>query len=845
MNLSDLVSSSHQSIKIVPSIEDSLQEMGLDVNLDEQTILWFNQLQLTWMTWRKSPTVENHLKSLYQFDNPFRIALVCIIKCQEFKDCKPKTLPFYIIESLQKWSQMNNRIPDESLKLPAFHITTLQRNQYFLNKVVKTFDIKTIKHKVLPQVIDMIKNDNCKQATQFVSALELYDEIPIEDLLFPLILQDKINIIDEYLAESPSQVRPLLKFLDSLLDKKCNIKDYFQKFIEDHKVYNVKHEKLHHKPLGKLVARICNKYNVPIETCKNLSKNRTSGGLRYLIYQKYVEHNVSASVWDDLVKDSLKKSEGCAEEFINMLIDYDHNEALKWATYLNIPEDNLPTALQNLSVKDVPIEEENWDVVSDPAQKFYELSLPENCIIMIDTTEKFYDVMNQLEKCNLVSIDCEWKPSFGAAQSQVALIQVATPTCIYLIDTIIFNDKQYSSFWHRFNKGLLENDEIIKLGFGLEQDLKEIKASIIGLYNIKIKGEGLLDLSLLWRTLIDSGLSFPNTCDIEGKGLSSLVQICFGVPLKKTEQCSNWELRPLRKTQIHYAALDAYVLLDIYSYLQKLSNECNINFEEVCNEVMLDKKAKIVKKPKAIHKLEATACTFVKEPKHLKLLVEPELSRLVAYLRYCGIDTAVISTSMVWHDSVGFAMTEDRCIVTTKLKLTSTSKFPQNCILDVGKGTVKDHLQRIFTYFNVSVHEKDLFMRCVYCNGLGLRPLNCDELSDIYNKSQTSVVSTASYNRFRDDSYDEDYDDALDNFLSESDDEEPCIYPPPKQNTPCTTSKGATIDLSSIQNVYSFAQTHKDKSITLCDDCGKLYWDEDDTFKCIRKVVLQLLNLSV
>ena len=45
--------------------------------------------------------------------------------------------------------------------------------------------------------------------------------------------------------------------------------------------------------------------------------------------------------------------------------------------------------------------------------------------------------------------------------------------------------------------------------------------------------------------------------------------------LCKYNQTSNWEKRPLRKAQINYAALDAFILLKI---LQEIEN--NQNYEE-------------------------------------------------------------------------------------------------------------------------------------------------------------------------------------------------------------------------------------------------------------------------
>ncbi|XP_041971749.1 exonuclease mut-7 homolog [Aricia agestis] len=834
MNINQLVSN-NQSIKIVPSVEESLRTIGLDVNIDKATETWFEELLFKWKTWKKSAIVDNHFYSFLESNpDPFRVALVCIVKCPEFKDCKVKSLPYYILESIYSWSQrQNNRIsPPENLKLPAFHVGINQRNQNFLTLVIKTYHVCTIKEKIIPIAQEMIKNDNSKQALQIVIAMQLFEEISVEELLFPFILQDRPNMIDEYLAQCPNQAQPLITFLDNLLDKNFSVLNYSQEFAYKYNISNVNYTKVHYKPLGKLVARLCNKFNIPIETCKNLSKNRTTSGLKYLIHQKYIERNVSLSVWDDLVKDSLKNSIECAQEFIDILTGYDVKEALKWATHFNIPEDKLPLTLKNLSLEDDQ-EEEDWDDMNSNENQFYKIPISENNIVLIDKEQDFENVVSHLANCTVIGMDCEWKPSFGAAQSHVALIQIATYDNVYLIDTLKLNDKRYLNVWYKFNKSILENAEIIKVGFGLEQDLREMKCSIMGLSNIRIKGEGILDLGLLWKALIHCGLTLAAGSDTEGNGLSSLVQSCFGLPLEKSEQCSNWELRPLRKTQINYAAIDAYVLVAIYKYLNDISIEQRLNFDEVCNDVMLDKKPKSTKKTKVADRLLSSKFNFkASDAKNIKFLIEPELATLVSYLRYLGMDVIVTSQSMLWHDAVKLALSEDRFILTSKMKFSPTLKYPQTQIYEVGKvvnnvSSISEQITNILKSFNIIVQQSDLLTRCIKCNGLELKQLSTNEINKIsstVSKPNTSV----SDDRYGSDNEDDAY---YDNFLSDSEDDSGLYQAATVTSEKCLTSKGVEIETGDIHKIVE-----ANKPATLCESCGKVYWDEDSSLKLESEV---------
>lgn len=67
----------------------------------------------------------------------------------------------------------------------------------------------------------------------------------------------------------------------------------------------------------------------------------------------------------------------------------------------------------------------------------------------------------------------------------------------------------------------------------------------------------------------------------EFKGLAELVRLCTGTPLNKDEQWSNWEKRPLRDTQILYAATDAYCLLEVYDLMKIRCEEKMIDLQKV------------------------------------------------------------------------------------------------------------------------------------------------------------------------------------------------------------------------------------------------------------------------
>lgn len=87
----------------------------------------------------------------------------------------------------------------------------------------------------------------------------------------------------------------------------------------------------------------------------------------------------------------------------------------------------------------------------------------------------------------------------------------------------------------------------------------------------------------------------PDDVTVEaGSALSSLVHVCFGKPLDKSNQFSNWNNRPLRDEQITYAALDAYCLIEIYTLIKQCAEAVDIDFHDLLQRFLADNTNKLV-----------------------------------------------------------------------------------------------------------------------------------------------------------------------------------------------------------------------------------------------------------
>ena len=163
---------------------------------------------------------------------------------------------------------------------------------------------------------------------------------------------------------------------------------------------------------------------------------------------------------------------------------------------------------------------------------------------MVKSDKDANDALEALSAMDVLGFDTESKPTFlkGEVSTGPHLVQLATDDAAYLFQIGAAPAVEVL-------KAVLESPSILKVGFGLSDDVKRLRIKL------GIDAQNVLDLATALRK------NERNTL-----GAKTAVARFFGQKLQKSKKITttNWALPQLSEKQILYAADDAHVALRIY-----------------------------------------------------------------------------------------------------------------------------------------------------------------------------------------------------------------------------------------------------------------------------------------
>jgi len=166
-----------------------------------------------------------------------------------------------------------------------------------------------------------------------------------------------------------------------------------------------------------------------------------------------------------------------------------------------------------------------------------------------------------LARAAVVGVDTETKPAFRKGEvHKTSLVQLATPEATVVVD-VLKSEISMREPLRAMVADLIQDPSVVKVALDFQDfrsDMAQFNSSFQNVEAV-LGAQCVLSVNALFKAL------YPGSSN--SISLKRLCAFSEGTHLVKREQCSNWNQRPLTSSQLQYAALDAFVLLQIQNTL--------------------------------------------------------------------------------------------------------------------------------------------------------------------------------------------------------------------------------------------------------------------------------------
>ncbi|KAK8774306.1 hypothetical protein V5799_011161 [Amblyomma americanum] len=467
----------------------------------------------------------------------------------------------------------------KEVKRHALEVVLKQADKALIKLVCHVYKLQDNPLEYVDIIQDLLNKHLYELAAIVVMNLKLHGNYSIELIAVPLYLFDHMQLLEEFLEGEPEQQRDIVKYLDALHNKPSI--EHLKKHVN---IKLVCKERLYEKAIAKAASKLLKQYNLPLELCPNIHYSRSRNALRYLIHKRNAEPDYPEATWREMICEAISSFPRLRRDLLyDLMTLQNYDTALSFALKLGYADRWWPRDLLHHRSTCEPEKLEElrraWDFtndVPDYSGKFLQLSLNLQDVSMVDSPSGLKECIRVITNYNIVGIDAEWKPTIGLTPSRLALVQLAVWDCVFMLDMPKLMVELADSDWDKLYSDVLSTHRILKLGYGIAEDLRLLAESV---KRPNAKVNRVVDLHNFTQKL---QREYPRVIrpvyeKRNFKGLAELTYSLLGLPLNKSEQCSDWEKRPLRPSQTLYAALDAYCLLQIYEVLVKRGEAENVD----------------------------------------------------------------------------------------------------------------------------------------------------------------------------------------------------------------------------------------------------------------------------
>ncbi|XP_070374389.1 exonuclease mut-7 homolog isoform X6 [Equus asinus] len=680
-----------------------------------------------------------------------------------------------------------------------------------------------------------------KEAVMLSTKLKLQPELDVEKMGTPLLLQDKVNLVERYVDGFPDLQRRLLVLMDSWCQPDFDIRVVAR---QHPKVTSLKLEKLSPKVLSRQVLHLLERFGLDPALCPNVVAQQRLAALRYLCYKRFVERSMSQENWADHVQDLVGQNEWLQEQLLKLLTSHsDTATAAQCALDLSLPEARLPATvaaeLSRLRLQESSTPPRMAEApFEDRRDDYYQLPVTRENVHFLASWEDLARHEEELLQPGLVGVDLEWRPSFGTGgRPQVSLMQVAVEGHVFLLDLLVLS--QTSQAFSQLVLRLLSDPSITKLGYGMAGDLRSLGASCPALAHVEKQLRGSLDLQQVHRQMRVVDMPAPSVDGTKGpRGLSLLVQQVLGKPLDKRQQLSNWDRRPLSEAQLVYAATDAYCLLEVYRVLCRDPTRFHLS-EDLAKSLRPGRSQRPGAReqpsqqeasalPQQVPVAEGEDTTPEIQARAFRVVCDSMLQGLARSLRCLGVDVLVLGTGEDHRRAAEVARQEGRVILTSGLpyhKLRAQVRAGRCLSVDCSL-KARQQAKAVLRHFNVRVTHADIFSRCQACN--------CDQYLKVSKDMMKQLMGLSGHQESPSNTGDEDAqsEDAQEPGSAPAEAPGGSTYDPPcrwleasdlQASVPGTLGNGTRLQLAGVP--VGVLRRPGLRHFYCCTGCGKVFWE--------------------